>query len=75
MGDHHRYWLIWVDDTPIDMDNPLLAEEVDDAFRIEVDRDPTALVEVKQCTREDLNWAHIDDGIGADEMDEDEESN
>jgi hypothetical protein len=70
-----RYWLIWVDDTPVGVDTPRRADQVGDAFLRETNDDPTALVEVKQCTREDLDWAGgiYAGGIGSDELDDEED--
>jgi hypothetical protein len=67
-----RYWLIWEDDTPEFVEKPLTAKEAATRFIEVAERDPSALVEVKQCTREDLDWAggHYADGIGSDEMDD-----
>ncbi len=70
-----RYWLISVDDTPVGVDTPLRADQVAAAFTREVNEDPTALVEVKACTREDLDWAGgiYADGIGSDELAEEDD--
>jgi hypothetical protein len=67
-----RYWLIWIDDTPVGVHQPLTAKELGDQFLLEAGADPTALIEVKMCTREDLDWAggHYADGVGADELDQ-----
>jgi hypothetical protein len=65
-----RYWLIWEDDTPVWPEKPLTADEVGEAFRRRVEDDPIALVEVKMCTREDLDWAHVTDGIAEEELDD-----
>jgi hypothetical protein len=73
MADKQRYWLVWVDDTPVNVDEPLMADAVGKAFVRETEDDPDALIEVKMCTRADLDWAHITDGIGADELDDEDE--
>ena len=73
MTGKQRYWLVWEDDTPVWPEKPLTAGEVADAFQRRVEDDPYTLVEVKMCTREDLDWAHVTDGIALEELDDEED--
>lgn len=65
--ERQRYWLVWVDDTPVFPESPLNEEQAAQRYLHEVAEDPDAVVEIKQCTREDLEWAGVEDGIGRDE--------
>lgn len=75
MTERKRYWLINYDDTPISPERPLSAEAAAEAFLREVllseeeEDEGSALIEIRQCTREDLDWAGVEDGIGSDELD------
>ena len=67
-----RYWLVFVDDT-IHSDLPMTASvAVMDFLRTIEMYDLHTKVELIQCTREALDWSGITDGIGVDELDDEE---
>lgn len=64
------YWYVVVDDTPVLPENPLPLEHAIKAFRREVaEAEPGDVVELQQCTPEDLKWAGISSPDDAEETD------
>ncbi len=56
--------------TPMMPETPMDASTAVEVFLTEVYSDPQALVEIRMCDRESLDWAGVDDGVGADELDD-----
>lgn len=71
MSTDDRYWYVVADDTPINPEQPLTADEAVALFLREVADDPDAKVDIEQCDRESLEWAG-QPGRGWDEDDTDE---
>lgn len=54
------FWYVVVDDTPVMPDMPLPLEQALVEFRRAVeDAEPGEVVELRQCTDEDLRWAGV----------------
>lgn len=54
------FWHVYVDDTPVLPEMPLPMEQAIVAFRREVDEaEDDDVVELRQCSDEDLKWAGI----------------
>lgn len=56
---HQKYWLVWVDDSPIAPERPLRLEEAIADFRGEAVDEDAVVVEVRQCSAQELKWAGI----------------
>jgi hypothetical protein len=67
------FWYVVIDDTPMSPDRPLPLEHAIAAFRREVAdvAEDGSTVELRQCDDEDLKWAGVEVGGGAEEDDED----
>lgn len=54
------FWLVVIDETPIAPERPLPLEHALHAFRRAVeDGDDDEVIELRQCTDEDLEWAGV----------------
>ncbi|MGR6915378.1 hypothetical protein ACU635_14130 [[Actinomadura] parvosata] len=64
------YWYVVVDDTPVCPDRPLplpyALHEFQRHAKEAIDTDSGEVVELAQCTAEDLEWAGISVGSGGD---------
>lgn len=56
-----RYWLVWEDDTPVMPERPLSMEAAIAEFRELVAQEPSVMVEIRECTAVELEWAGIHD--------------